>query len=123
MANFGATAFYSRCVGAISGLNGKSYSAKTTCEYKKTMDECGQNVQGFTKNVSSTHDWEGEITGASPGGVCSFTVGSSISAPGTNWTSNMSSPGSVFVCTGADYTETAGEWAKFSLSAENNDGI
>lgn len=123
MANFGSTAFYSRCVGAVSGINAKSYSAKTECEFKKTVNECGQNVQGFTKNVSSTHSWDGEITGGSPGGVCVSAVGASVSAPGTSWTTNMSSSGSVFVCTSAEYTETAGEWAKFSLGAENNDGI
>jgi hypothetical protein len=123
MADFGSRAFYSRCVGAISGVNGKSYSAKTTVEYKKTVDECGQNVQGYTKNVSSTHDWEGEITGLSPSGICVASVGASVAPPGTSWTANMSSAGSVFVCTSADYTESAGEWAKMRLGAENNDGI
>jgi|FreactTroBogLake_1042271.scaffolds.fasta_scaffold11301_3 hypothetical protein len=123
MANFGSTAFYSRCVGAVSGLNAKSYSAKTEVEYKKTVNECGQNVQGFTKNVVSTHSAEGEITGGSAGGVCLQVVGASCGTVGTGWTSNMSSPGSVFVCTSAEYTETAGEWAKFSIGADNSDGI
>jgi len=123
MANFGSTAFLSRCVGSISGINAKSYSAKTTCEYKKTVDACGQNVQGFTKNVMSAHDAEGEITGGGAGGICVSVVGASMTAPGTAWTGNMASPGSVYVCVSADYTETAGEWAKFRASAENNDGI
>lgn len=123
MANFGSTAFLSRCVGAVTGILAKSYAAKTTCDYKKTVDNCGNNVQGVTKNVMSTHDWEGEITGGSAGGVCVSAVGSSISAPGTAWTGNMASAGSVFVCTSADYTEAAGEWVKFRLGAENCDGI
>lgn len=123
MANFGSTAFYSRCVGAITGLNGKSYSAKSSVEYKKTVDNCGNNVQGRTLNAVSTHDWEGEITGGSPSGACVMVVGASISSPGTEWLSNMGSAGSVMVCTAAEYTETAGEWAKFKLTAENTDGI
>ena len=123
MANFGSTAFYLRCANTVSGINAKSYTANTSCEYKKTQDACGENVQGFTKNVMSKHDWEGEITGGSAGGVVVYTVGSSVSAPNGGWTTNMGTPGSVFVCTEALYTETAGEWAKFRFSAENNDGI
>jgi hypothetical protein len=123
MANFGSTAFLSRCVGVVSGILAKSYSAKTTCEFKKTVNECGDNVQGFTKNVMSTHEAEGEITGGSASGVCVSSVGASVASFGTGWTSNMSSPGSVFVCTSADYTESAGEWTKFRIGAENNDGI
>jgi len=123
MANFGSTALLTRCVGVVSGILAQSYSADTSCEYKKTTDECGQNVQGYTKNVMSKHSAEGFITGGSASGVCVASVGASIASFGTAWTTNMSSPGSVFVCTSAKYNEAAGEWAKFSVEAENNDGI
>ena len=121
-APFGSLALFTKCVGAVSGINGKSYDGDTACEYKKTVDECGQNAQGFTRNVVSTHKWNGEITGSSPGGFCASLVGHSVSDPGAFLT-NMQTPGSVFVCTAARYSEAAGEWAKFEGTLDNSDGI
>lgn len=120
--DFGSTAFFSKCVNPVSGMNAKNYDGDTDCEVKKTPDECGQNIQMFTRNVKSAHKWRGEVTGGSIGGFCASQVGHSVSDPGA-FLGNMSSPGSVFVCTTARYSEVAGEWSSFEGSLENNDGI
>jgi hypothetical protein len=119
MADFGATVLLSRCNQTVDGILSKTHTDETTCEYKKTPDECGENVQGFTRNVMSTHEYEGEITGASPGGICDWTVGESETPP-----FNFSNAGgTVFVCTRARFSEQAGEYAKFSGSLDNSQGI
>lgn len=123
MASFGAQALYKHCVGTVSGILAKSYTANTTVEQKKTPDECGENVKVLTLNVMSSHDWEGEITGGAPSGICNSKVGQSMSAPAGIFTNNMQAPGSTLICTSATYTEASGEWAKFAVTGENNTGI
>lgn len=121
--SFGAQALYKYCVGVVSGILAKSYTANTTVEQVKTPDECGENIKVLTKNVVSSHDWEGEITGTAPSGICLTKVGQSMSAPAGIYLSNMQSPGSTLICTNATYTENSGEWARFSVTGENNAGI
>jgi hypothetical protein len=120
--DFGSTAFFLKCVNPVSGMVARSYNAETNCEVKKTPDECGQTIQIFTRNVVSTHKWQGDITGGSVGGLCASLVGHSVSDPGA-FLGNMASPGSVFICTSGRYNEVAGEWANWDGTLENNDGV
>lgn len=120
---FGAQALYKRCTENISGILTSSYSADGSVDQTKTPDECGDNVKLVTKNVMTSHTWEGEVSGASPGGICNSKLGQSISAPAGIWYNNMSSPGSFLICTNGRYSENRGEWATFSITAENNAGI
>lgn len=121
--SFGSQALYKFCASVVSGILAKSYTANTTVEQKKTADECGENVKVTTLNVMSSHEWEGEITGNAPGGVCNSKVGQSMSAPGGIWYRNMQNPGSTLICVGANYTETSGDYAKFSVTGENNTNV
>ena len=122
MANYATTGLLSKCAPTVSGILCKSATANTTCEYKKVVNSCGQNTYGFSLNVVEVSDCEGEITGASPSGVCVYKVGESASTPFA-WGHNMSSPGSVFVCTAGAVTYAAGEYAKFKVTTDNSDGI
>lgn len=122
MADFGSTAFHSRCVDAVSGINADSYSADISCELVKTADPCGENIQAFTKNVMADHQWSGEITGASIGGVCLSMVGAGITPPPGVWGNNMT-PGASYICTKANPQQTRGEWQKFSFTLNNSAGI
>lgn len=123
MAAFGAQALYKFCVGVVSGILAKSYTANTTTEQKKTADECGENVKVNTLNVMSSHEWEGEITGGAPSGICTSKVGQSMSPPAGIYLTNMQNPGSTLICVGANYTEASGEYTKFSVTGENNTNI
>ncbi len=119
MADFGATTLLSRCNASVSGILSKTHTDETTCEYKKTPDECGENVQGFTRNVVSTHEYEGEITGNTVSGICEWSVGESETAP-----FNFDNAGSTtFVCTRARFSEQAGEYAKFGGTLDNSENI
>jgi len=121
MANYATTGLYTNCAPTVSGILCKSATAKTTCEYKKTPDECGQNINGFTRNVMEQMDVEGEISGASPGGICSQKVGATATAPFT-WGTQMNSPG-VYVCTSGGPSFKGGEYATFALGLESNEEI
>lgn len=123
MAIFGSTAFYSRCVGNVTGINASSYTADGSVEQTKTPNECGDNVKIITKNAMVSHTWEGEITGASPGGVVTANLGQSLSPPGGIYNGNLQSPGSSLICTRTSYNESRGEWATFSVTGENNEGV
>lgn len=122
MPDFGSLALLTRCVGAVVGINASSYSADISCDYVKTADPCGENVQGFTKNVMADHQWEGEMTGPTVGGAALFMVGSGVTPPTGVWLNNMT-PGAVYVCTKANPTYTKGEWAKFAFTLNNSQGI
>lgn len=122
MGDFGSLALLSRCVGAVAGLNAESYSADISCVYTKTPDPCGENVQGFTKNVMADHQWSGEILGPSVVGAAAFLVGTGVTPPAGVWANNMS-PGAVYVCTKANPSYTRGEWAKFAFTLNNSAGI
>lgn len=122
MANFGAIALLTRCVEAIAGLNAESYSADISCDYVKTPDPCGENVQGFTKNVMADHQWSGEMLGSAASGAALFLVGTGITPPAGVWGNNMSA-GSAFVCTKAAPSFTRGDWAKFGFTLNNSEGI
>lgn len=115
-------ALYLKCVNAVSGINGKSYTANTVAEEKLTTDECGQNANIILRNVVNTSKWDGEITGNAPGGLCTNHIGTSCADPGM-YQANMASIGSVFLAVGGDYSESAGEWAKFAATIKNYDGI
>lgn len=122
MANFGSIALLTRCVAAVAGLNAESYSADVSCDYVKTADPCGENVQGFTKNVMADHQWSGEILGSGASGAVLFLVGTGVTQPAGTWGNNMS-PGAAFVCTKASPSFTRGSWAKFSFTLNNSEGI
>lgn len=119
MADFGSTVLLSRCNNSVDGILSKTHTDEVTCEYKLTPDECGENVQGFTRNVASIHEYDGEITGGSPGGICDWDVGESETAPFMF----TDAGGSVFVCTRSRFTEQAGEYAKFAGTLDNRAGI
>lgn len=120
--NFGSTAFYKRCVTSFSGINSKTYTADTSCETKYQPDECGNNINVYTRNVKSNHDFEGEIIGGGPSGLCLTHVGHGVADPGL-FLGNMANTGSAFICTRGRYTENAGDYAKFAATIENNDGV
>lgn len=122
MADFGALALLSRCVDAVTGINAETYSADISCDLVKTPDQCGENVQAFTKNVMADHQWSGEITGPSASGAVLFFVGTGVTAPPGTWANNMTS-GTVFICTKASPSFSRGEWAKFSFTLNNSAGI
>ncbi len=122
MSDFGALALLTRCVGAVTGLNAESYSADITCDYVKTADPCGENVQGFTKNVQAEHQWSGEILGPTVAGAALYTVGAGVTPPAGVWENNMT-PGASYVCTKANPQYTRGEWAKFAFTLNNAEGI
>lgn len=122
MSNFGSLALLTRCVGAVIGLNAESYSADISCDYVKTADPCGENVQGFTKNVMADHQWSGEILGPSVAGAVLYMVGTGVTPPAGVWGNNMTA-GASFVCTKANPQYTRGEWAKFSFTLNNSAGI
>ena len=122
MSDFGSLALLTRCVGAVAGLNAESYSADISCDYVKTPDPCGENVQGFTKNVMADHQWSGEILGPTVSGAALYTVGAGVTPPAGVWGNNMT-PGAVFVCTKANPQYTRGEWAKFGFTLNNSAGI
>lgn len=122
MSNFGSLALLTRCVDAVAGINAESYSADVSCDYVKTPDPCGENVQGFTKNVMADHQWSGEILGASVAGAALYFVGTAVTPPAGVWGHNMA-PGAVFVCTKGNPQFTRGDWAKFSFTLNNSEGI
>lgn len=122
MANFGSIALLTRCVAAVAGINAESYSVDISCDYTKTPDPCGENVQGFTKNVMATHQWSGEILGPAAGGAAGYLVGTGVTPPPGVWAANMA-PGSQFVCTKANPSYSRGEWAKFGFTLDNSEGI
>lgn len=122
MSDFGSLALLTRCVAAVVGINAESYSADVTCDYTKTPDPCGENVQGFTKNVMADHQWGGEILGPNAAGAVLFMVGTGVTPPPGVWGNNMT-PGAIFVCTKANPQFTRGEWAKFSFTLNNSAGI
>lgn len=122
MANFGALALLTKCVGAVEGLNAESYSADISCDLVKTPDPCGENVQAFTRNVVADHQWSGEILGASVAGAALFTVGAGVTPPAGVWEHNMT-PGDSYICTKANPQYTRGDWAKFSFTLNNSAGI
>lgn len=122
MADFGSLALLTRCVAAVAGLNAESYSADVTCDLVKTPDQCGENVQAFTKNVMADHQWSGEILGPSAAGAVLYMVGSGVTPPAGVWGGNMAA-GAVFICTKAGPQFTRGDWAKFSFTLNNSEGI
>lgn len=122
MGDFGSLALLARCVDAVSGINAESYSADISCDLVKTPDPCGENVQAFTKNVMADHQWSGEMRGPSVSGAALFLVGTGVTAPSGVWGNNMS-PGSIFICTKANPQYTRGDWAKFSFTLNNSEGI
>ncbi len=122
MANFGSLALLTRCLGAVAGLNAESYSADISCDLVKTPDVCGENVQAFTKNVMADHQWSGEILGPSAAGAALYNVGSGVTPPSGVWGNNMT-PGSAYICTKANPSQTRGEWQKFGFTLNNSQGI
>jgi len=122
MADFGALALLTRCVDAVSGINAESYSVDISCDLTKTMDECGENVQAFTKNVQADHQWAGEIRGPAAAGAVLFQVGAGVTPPAGVWANNMA-PGTAYICTKAAPSFTRGEWAKFGFTLNNSEGI
>lgn len=122
MADFGSLALLARCVGAVAGLNAESYSADISCDLVKTPDNCGENVQAFTKNVMADHQWSGEILGATVSGAALYTVGAGVTPPPGVWGNNMT-PGSAYICTKGNPQYTRGEWAKFAFTLNNSAGI
>lgn len=122
MAFFGTKAFLSVCVAAVDGLNASSYGVDVSCDYTKTPDECGENIKGYTKNVMADHNWEGEILGPSASGAALYLVGTGVTPPVGVWGNNMS-PGANFVCTKAGPKFTRGDWATFSFTLNNSEGI
>lgn len=122
MPDFGSLALLTRCVDAVSGINAESYSADISCDLVKTPDECGENVQAFTKNVMADHQWAGEIRGPSISGAVNYNVGAGVTPPSGVWDKNMT-PGAVFICTKASPQYSRGDWAKFSFTLNNSAGI
>lgn len=120
---FGSLALLGYCVEAITGINAQSYSAETTCEEVLVTDECGENAKLLTKNVTSNHEWEGQITGSGASGIAAANVGASFVAPSGIWLENMASPGSVNVFVNGRMQQTAGEFATFMGRLTNRDGI
>ena len=122
MANsLGTTAFYRRCVHPVDGILCKSYSADASVDIAYTTDECGENVAAVTKAQKSTHTWEGEVLGATPTGICIVDVGLAMASPPTFlWELNVSSTTGILIATSANYSETPGEYAKFSITAEKS---
>lgn len=117
----GATAFYKRCVTPVAGISCKSYSAAASVDIGYTTDECGDNISAVSKGQKTTHSWEGEILGATVAGICVEDVGLAMAAPPTFlWEINVSATTGILIVTSATYTETAGEYAKFSLTAEKS---
>lgn len=123
MVEYGSLTLLTRCVGQVTGINAQSYAAETTCDEVLVTDECGQNAKLTTKNVTSQHDWSGEVTGASASGLAAGNVGESFVAPSGIWLENMASAGSVNVMTSGRYEENAGQYATFAGRLTNRDGI
>lgn len=123
MAEFGALALLTRCVNSVTGINANTYSAETTCEEVLTVDECGNNAHLMTKNVTTNHEWEGEVKGPGASGIATVNVGTAFSPPSGVWVENQASPGSSYVANRARYNEQAGEYAKFSATLVNREGI
>jgi hypothetical protein len=122
MADFGSLALLSRCVDAVSGINAESYTADISCDLVKTPNECGENVQAFTRNVTADHNWQGEIRGPTVSGAVVYNVGAGVTPPPGVWGRNMT-PGASFICTKANPQFSRGEWAKFSFTLNNSEGI
>lgn len=123
MAEFGSLSLLSRCVDSVSGINAQSQSSETTCDEVLVTDECGQNAKLLTKNVTSTHEFEGQITGASASGIAVGKVGASFAAPAGIWLDNMTTPGGVNVMQSGRAQFTAGEYATFNGRLVNREGI
>lgn len=122
MPDFGSLALFSRCVDAVAGINAESYSADISCDLVKTPDQCGENVQAFTKNVMADHQWSGEILGPTVSGAALYFVGTGVTPPAGVWGNNMT-PGAIFICTKASPSFSRGDWAKFSFTLNNSEGI
>lgn len=119
----GATAFYQRCVNVVAGISCKSYSADASVDVGYTTDECGDNIGAVTKGEKTTHSWEGEVLGATPSGICVEKVGLAMAAPPSFlWEHNVTAGGTL-INTSANYSESAGEYAKFSFTAEKSPGL
>jgi hypothetical protein len=113
MANeFGSLALLTKC-----------YSAETTVEEVLVTDECGENAKLMTKNVTSNHEWEGQILGPSASGIAAGKVGASFAAPSGMWLDNMNNPGSANVLTSGRAQFNAGEYATFMGRITNREGI
>jgi hypothetical protein len=124
MANeFGSLSLLTKCVEAVAGINAQSYSAETTVEEVLVTDECGENAKLMTKNVTSNHEWEGQILGASASGIAAAKVGASFAAPSGMWLENMNNPGSANVLTSGRAQFNAGEYATFMGRITNREGI
>lgn len=120
----GATAFFMRCTHPVDGISCKSYSADASADIGYTTDECGENISAISKGQKTTHSWEGEVLGAAPADICLEEVGLAMAAPPTYlWEHNVASTNGILICTGANYTESAGEYAKFSLTAEKSPAL
>jgi len=119
----GSTAFLNRCVHAVDGISCKSYSADASVDIGYTTDECGDNIAAVTKAQKSTHSWEGEILGATAADICVEEVGLAMAIPPTYlWEKNVTAGGTMIVAS-ANYSETPGEFSKFSLTAEKSPGL
>lgn len=123
MAEFGSLVLLSRCVEAVTGINAQSQSSETTCDEVLVTDECGGNAKLLTKNTVSTHEFEGQITGASASGLAVAKVGASFAAPAGIWLDNMATPGSTNVMQSGRAQFTAGEYATFNGRLVNREGI
>lgn len=121
MSSFASTGLLTKCAPTISGIQCKSASADASCELKLTTDECGQNVNGFTRNNKLSLSCEGEITGNTPGGICLQKVGASASAP-FGWEHQLTAPG-TYVCTSGGVSYKGGDFATFKMGLENNEGV
>lgn len=123
MAEYGSLTLLSRCVEAVTGLNAQSQTSETTAEETLVTDECGENAKLLTKNVTSTHEFEGQIKGSGATGIVAAKVGVSFAAPGGIWLENMAAPGAVNVLSNGRYNAQAGEYASFMGRLTNRAGI
>lgn len=120
---YGALTLYARCVEQVTGLNAQSQTSETQCTETLVTDECGENAKLLTLNVVSTHEFEGQVKGASPSGIVAGDVGTSFTAPAGMWLENMATPGTVSLLSNARYSIQGGEYATFMGTLTNRSGI